>query len=386
MNKINNFYQLDAWKKGHMRVALVHDYLVAFGGAERVLTALHEIFPEAPVYLAIADKEKMGNNWAKFKNWDIRTSWFQKIPGASKLISPFRFILPWIWESFDFSEYDLVISSSAWAMPKAIITDPGTTHICYCHTPPRFLYGYPQARYWTKYWPIKFYSALVNHFLRPYDFISSQRVDYFISNSQEVAKRIKKFYNREATVIQPPINQPKLKPKKDQGKEKFYFFASRLCSYKHPEIAIKACQQLGRRLYVSGSGPLKKKVEALCSKSEKTKYLGRVSDKKLWQLYRDCRAFLHPIESEDFGMMPLEAASVGTPTIAYHSAGAKETVKSGETGLFFHELTPASLAEAIEKFEKQNFSAEDCKDWSEQFSKEKFKQRIRDFVGKRLPN
>ncbi len=367
-----------------MRVALVHDYLVTFGGAERVLIALHEIFPDAPVYVAIADQEKLGDNWEQFRNWDLRTSWFQKVPWASKLISPLRFMLPFIWESFDFSDYDLVITSSAWAMPKAIITRPGTTHICYCHTPPRFLYGFPQARYWTKYWPVKVYSAIVNHFLRPYDYVSSQRVDYFISNSYEVAKRIKKFYGREAKVIQPPIKQPKLKLRDDQEKEDFYFFASRLCSYKHPEIAIKACQQLGRKLYVSGSGPLQEKVEELCSQSKQTEYLGRVSDKKLWQMYRDCQAFLHPVATEDFGMMPLEAASVGTPTIAYYSAGAKETVKPGETGVFFHDLTPESLAQAIEEFEKQTFSAKRCKQWSEQFSQKRFKQRIINFIQEKL--
>ncbi len=367
-----------------MRVALVHDYLVTFGGAERVLMALHEIFPDAPVYLSITNKEKLGDNWEHFQDWDLRTSWFQKIPWASKLISPLRFMLPFIWESFDFSNYDLVITSSAWAMPKSIITKPETLHICYCHTPPRFLYRYPQARYWTKYWPIKVYSAIVNHFLRPYDYVSSQRVDHFISNSYEVAKRIKKFYRREATVIQPPINQPKLGNKNKKEQEEFYFFASRLCSYKHPEIAIKACQQLGRKLYVSGSGPLQERVEELCSKSNKTQYLGRVSDEKLWQLYRDCKAFIHPIESEDFGMMPLEAASVGTPTIAYFSAGAKETVKEGETGLFFHELTPEALVDAIKKFENRTFSAEVCKQWSEQFSKQRFKKRIADFVKEKV--
>lgn len=369
-----------------MRVALVHDYLVTFGGAERVLMALHEIWPDAPVYLAVADKEKLGDNWKHFQDWDLRTSWFQKIPWASKLISPTRFILPLIWESFDFSDYDLVITSSAWAMSKAIITNPETTHICYCHTPPRFLYKYPQARYWTKYWPIKIYSAIVNHCLRPYDYVSSQRVDHFISNSYEVAGRIKKFYKRKATVIQPPIIQPKLKEgeKEDKKKEQFYFFASRLCSYKHPEIAIKACQQMDRKLYVSGSGPLQEKVEKLCSKSDKTRYLGRVSDEKLWQLYHDCQAFLHPIESEDFGMMPLEAASVGTPTIAYYSAGAKETVKEGETGLFFRELTADSLAQAIRKFEQQSFSRDVCKQWSQQFSKDNFKKRIKNFVREKL--
>lgn len=360
-----------------LKVALVHDYLTSFGGAERVLIALHEIWPGAPVFVSVVDQKKLGKFWSFFEDWDIRTSWFQKVPQATRLISPFRFLLPSIWERFDFTGFDLVISSSSWAMPKAILTKPETTHICYCHTPPRFLYHYPQARKWLKYWPVKVYSALVNHHLRVHDYISSQRVDHFIANSFEVAKRIKKFYRRQSTVIQPPI----MKMRKEQKEKKdFYFFASRLYSYKHPELAIKACIKAGKKLIVAGDGALRGQVEALALRDSNITYLGRVSDDKLYQLYQECRAFIYPVESEDFGMMPLEAASFGTPTIAYFSAGTKETVIENKTGLFFRKLTVNSLVKAITIFEKTDFSQTDCRKWAEKFSKENFKKRISRFA------
>lgn len=366
-----------------LKVALVHDFLVAFGGAERVLVAFHEIWPEAPVYLAVLDPKGLGRHWQVFKNWNLKTSWFQKIPWARKLISPFRFLLPLIWKSFDFSDYDLVVSSSSWAISKGISVPEKTFHLCYCHTPPRFLYAYPEARKWTKYWLVRAYGAIINHFLRFYDYQTAQKVDLFVANSEEVAQRIKKFYRRNSIVIQPPIEKFKTDLKKKK-KSDFYFYSSRLYSYKHPELAIKACQKLGRKLIVAGDGALRKKVEAMAALDPKITYLGWVSDQKLWRLYRDCKALIYPLESEDFGMMPLEAASMGAPTIGYYSGGVKETILEGKTGLFFRQLTVDSLAEAIKKFEKMKFSSLACRKWAQKFSKENFKKRIKSLVDKNL--
>ena len=368
--------------KKKWRVALVHDYLVTFGGAERVLLALHQIWPEAPVYLALVDPQGLGRHWSYFKNWDLRPSWFQHLPQAKKLISPLRFLLPLIWASFDFSAYDLVISSSAWAMAKGVITPPETKHICYCHTPPRFLYHYPGARPWQKYWPVKIYAAIVNHFLRFYDYLTSQRVDYFIANSREVAARIEKFYRRKAVVIPPPVvsQLPRIK----KTKKDFYLYVGRLVAYKHPELAILACQRLKRKLVVVGEGPLREKVEKLSQAESNIRYLGRVSDQKLWQLYQQCRAVIFPVEKEDFGIVPLEAAAFGKPTIAYFSGGAKETVLEGKTGIFFCQLTCEALMEAIEKFEKESFSPTFCQQWAKKFSQENFQKRILKFVAEKL--
>jgi len=361
------------------KVAIIHDYLVTFGGGERVLIALHEIWPEADVFVSVVDPRGVGRFWQFFKSWNIKTSWFQKIPKASKLISPLRFLLPLIWESFDLSGYDLVISSSSWGMAKSVITNPETKHFCYCHTPPRFLYGYPQARKWTKYWPVRAYSSLVNHFLRIYDYTSSQRVDYFIANSKEVAGRIHKFYKRKSEIIQPPINFKESNLDKNPKKD-FYLFASRLFSYKHPELAIEACLKLKKKLIIAGDGALRSEIETAAKNSKLITYLGRVSDEKLWQLYKDCKAFIYPVELEDFGMMPLEAASVGTPTIAYFSGGAKETVLPNKTGVYFRDLSVESLILAIKEFEKKHFFSADCQKWARKFSKENFKKRVKSFI------
>ncbi len=361
-----------------MRVALVHDYLISYGGAERVLEALHEIWPQAPVYVAIKNQKSLGENWERFKDWDIRTSWFQKLPWSNRLISPLRFLLPLVWKSFDFSNYDLVITSSSWAMPRGIITEGKTKHICYCHTPPRYLYGYPESRKLTKFWPIKVYSLIVGHFLRQYDYRISQNVDCFIANSQEVAGRIDKFYRRKSRVIHPPIiSLPKKKvvPIKD-----FYLYVSRLVWPKHPEIAVEACAKLGVNLKVVGTGPLKDRVVNLTDGVESVDYLGRVPDEKLWQLYGEAKGVIFPVEQEDFGMVPLEAAAFGTPTIAFYSGGAKETILPGKTGLYFKKLTVESLVKAIKKFEKTDFSSEDCRQWAENFSKDRFKKEIKSFV------
>src|SRR3989344_5086915 len=180
-----------------MKIALVHDYLSEFGGAERVLLALSEIWPEAPIYTAFYRKHSPA--WERFKNRKIIASWVQRIPFfSSKLYSPLRFLAPQIWGSFDFSGYDLVISSSSWYITK------GFNEICYCHTPPRWLYGYATAMNWQKYWPVRAYGNIIGHFMRLYDFRQAQKVKAFIANSEEVRQRIWKFYRRESTVIYPP--------------------------------------------------------------------------------------------------------------------------------------------------------------------------------------
>ncbi len=332
-----------------MKVALVHDYLIDFGGAERVLIALKRIWPEAEVFVAIKDEKKMGRFWRYFSDWDIHVSWFQKLPFSTWLISPLRFLLPFIWHSFDLSDYDLVVSSSAWAMSKGVKTTRAL-HVCYCHTPPRFLYGYPEARGWKRYWPIKIYAKLMAYILRFWDYSSSQDVDVFVANSHLVAARIKKFYRREAVVINPPIKLPVAISRQNQD---YFLFVSRLASYKHPELAIKACAKLKLFLKIAGDGPLKNQVTELSSQLDNVEYLGRVSDRKLARLFRNCRALIFPVEEEDFGMVPLEAMAWGKPVIALFSGGAKETVIEGKTGLFFKKPTVNSLVGALEKFQKK---------------------------------
>ena len=189
-----------------MKVALVHDQLREFGGAERVLVSLKKIFPQADIYTTTFDLNSLGIHKNLIKDWKVNVSWFGKIPLLNRFYSPFRFLTPLIWESFDFSGYDLVISSSGSWMSKGIKTKKPTVHISYIHHPPRYLYGYETAIEWQKYFFIKIYGYIINHFLRIWDFISTQRADFLIANSEETKRRIEKFYRRDSTVIYPPVD------------------------------------------------------------------------------------------------------------------------------------------------------------------------------------
>ena len=237
-----------------MRVALVHDYLNEFGGAERVLEVLAEMYPEAPIYTAFYRPEGEAYKW--FKQRTIIHSWAQSIPGfATKLHSPLRFLAPLIWESFDLSEFDVVISSASWYITKGVITRPETLHICYCHTPPRYLYGYDTSINWQRYWPVRIYAGIVNKFLRQYDFLAAQRVDEFVANSKNVQERIKKFYRREATVVYPPAELAISGLRREISKSlvasresrEYYLVISRLVGGKGLSMAVEAANQFPKK-------------------------------------------------------------------------------------------------------------------------------------------
>lgn len=369
-----------------MRLALVHDYLSEYGGAERVLETLSEIFPKAPIYTAFMIKGSSA--WEKFKGkkiieWD--KSWLIK---KGKLYSPLRFLAPWIWESFDFSGFDIVISSASWYITKGVITHPGTSHFCYCHTPPRYLYGFKTAVEWQRYFLVRVYANLVNSFLRKYDYLSAQRVDYFIANSENVKKRIKKFYNRQAQVIYPPVEVTAIeKAVKNLKPKDYYLLVSRVVGAKGIDLALKACQKLNFKLKIVGEPAglrwEEKKFKKLLN--ENVEFLGRVSDQKLWKLYGECRAILALSQDEDFGITPVEAMAAGRPVIAYRGGGYLETVIEGKTGIFFEKANLEFLTKAITKFEsikKSGITAQACRRQAEKFSKEKFKKKIRDYLKK----
>lgn len=353
-----------------MRIALIHDYLNEFGGAERVLLALSEVWPQAPIFTAFYRKGSAA--YERFKDKQIITSWTQKIPFFStKLYSPLRFLAPLIWGSFvqRLLDYDLVISSSSWYITK------GFKEICYCHTPPRWLYGYQTASNWQKYWPVRIYGLIVGHLMRHYDYAQAQKVKYFIANSEEVKKRIWKFYRRKSVVIYPPVDLPKpIKTKKLN----YYLIVSRLVGGKGIELGIEAANKLGFKLKIVGSGPLKIEPQ------KNLEILGQVSDEELVKLYAGAKAFLALSKDEDFGITPVEAMSCGCPVIAFNGGGYKETVVEGKTGLFFQEYNVKSLTQAIKKFEKMKFRSTDCIEQAKKFNKARFKQEIREFVEKRV--
>jgi glycosyltransferase involved in cell wall biosynthesis len=380
-----------------LRVALVHDYIKEYGGAERVLEVLCEMYPDAPIYTAFYVKGSAC--WGRFRGRDIRPSWAHYVPFfASKLHSPLRFLAPLIWGSFDLSKYDVVISSASWYVTKGFgrrgkpafakgYGEAKPIEICYCHTPPRWLYGYRTSVEWQRFWLVRLYGMIVGHFMRMYDFKAAQRVDYFVANSEEVRGRIRKFYGREARVIYPPVGLLGPAFAKGYGEVKdYYFIVSRIVGSKGIEVAVEAARKYGFRLKIAGAGVgYYGKFEDLKRQAgESVDFLGQVSDEELVELYRGAKAFLALARDEDFGITPVEAMLCGTPVIAFRGGGYLETVVEGKTGVFFDEASVESLGGAIKKFEKMRIDKKDCVRQAEKFSKERFKRELSEFFSYQL--
>ncbi|MGD9129648.1 MAG: glycosyltransferase [Candidatus Woesebacteria bacterium] len=397
--------------KKTLKVALVHDFLREYGGAERVLEALHEIFPKAPVYTAFFDKKALGIHWQVFKDWDLRQTWLSKIPLIKKIYSPLRFLAPKAFADLDLSDFDLVISSSNAFEAKAVLSknraiyndasthDRKPVHICYCHTPPRALYGYSTMSSWKKNPVIHFFGNLINHYMRIIDYQLAQKVDYFIANSEEVKKRIKKFYRRDSTVINPPVNveknfelvkklranlkQKQLSSKTEKKIQDYYLFISRLGLQKHPELAVQACKQLELPLKLAGTGQMLRSLKEIAGPT--IEFLGAVTEQELVELYLGAKALLYPVEDEDFGIVPVEAMAYGLPVIAHRSGGPQETILEGKTGLFFNELNVKSLIASIKKFEKsdhEKFNPQRIHQHASQFNKRNFQKKILAFMNR----
>lgn len=368
-----------------MKTAIVHDQLLEFGGAERVLCALIKIFPKADIYTSTADLNRLGKHKNLFKDLNITESWFGRLPILKYYYSPLRFLTPLIWESFDFSEYDLVISSTGSWMCKGIITKPQTLHISYIHHPPRFLYYYQTAINWQKYAVVKVYGLIVNQFLRQYDFLASQRPDILIANSRETQLRIAKFYRRESEVIYPPVNIPtKLNASKT---EDYYLTVSRLAKAKNIDLIIKAFNKLQLNLIIVGIGKDLKYLKSLAKNN--IVFAGNVSDKQLESLYEKAKAFVFASQDEEFGIAPVEALGRSLPVIAYKSGGVKEYLIHNHNGLFFEKLEPESLIEQIKAFQTLNKDKLtqmklNARKTAEKFSFDNFKQNILELISKKL--
>jgi glycosyltransferase involved in cell wall biosynthesis len=398
-----------------MKIVIVHDFLKEYGGAERVVEVMHEMWPEAPIYTSFVDYNSLGPHAERIRKWNIVESKFGRTYLMKHYHSPLRFLAPKVWSGFDFSKFDMVISSSGWYMSKGISVKPPTVHICYLHHPPRHLYGYATAMEWQKYWPIRTYGQIVNHFLRMYDFESSQKVDYFIANSKETQRRITKFYRRESTVIYPPveIQNPKseilnLKQlhnySNSQIPNKYFLTVSRLARAKHIDLLIETCQKLEENLVIVGKGREEARLRALIHNSKfkiqndkqqkSITLLGEVNDELLGELYKSAKGFLFAGEDEEFGIAPVEAMGYGLPVIAYRSGGIPETVVDGTTGVLFDELTIRSLTKAIVHYNNIYFHSEtmrgkmkrNCRDQAKKFSKERFKKELERFVEEKYNN
>lgn len=354
-----------------MRIALVHDYLNQYGGAERVLEVLHDLYPDAPIYTSIYELETMP---ARFREWDIRTSFLQRLPLARRHHRAFLLLYPRAFEAFDLGGYDVVISnSSAWS--KGVITPPGTLHICYCLTPMRWAWNY--AEYVEQEQLARAVRAVLPaamRYLRSWDVRSSSRVDRFIGISRTVVARIARYYGREADLLFPPVDVRGM-PLGSGGSD--YLVASRLIPYKRIDLAVAACSRLGLPLTVIGDGRDRPRLEALAGPT--VRFLGRVSDARVREALGACRAFLFAGE-EDFGIAPVEAMAAGRPVLAYAGGGALDTVVDGVTGELFLPQTVDALAEKLTSFDPGRFDPEAIRAHAMRFDTEAFKGALATYV------
>ncbi|MDD5731529.1 MAG: glycosyltransferase [Patescibacteria group bacterium] len=366
---------------GEARVAIVCDWLTNWGGAERCDMLLHEMWPEAPIYSLIYNEKKM----PEFKNADIRTSYLNRAPLAKKKWQFYLHYMPCAIEQFDLTEYDIVITTSH-SCAKGVITKPSTLNICYLYSPTRYMLDfYYQYLRNIKFTPIKFFDKILKnivrakiHDLRQWDFIAARRPDYIISISQYIRRRAQKYYRIDSDVIYPPVNCKHYLPANESEIGDYYLIVGRQIDYKRHDIVIEAFNQLGLPLVIIGEGPELKKLKKI-AKSDKIKFMGRISDAEITEYFAKCIAMIHPQE-EDFGITPLEAQSAGRPVIAYRAGGAMETVVENETGVFFDEQTPEAVMEIIKNFDHKKFNSHKIREHALKFDTEVFKRNIKKYV------
>ena len=348
-----------------LRVALVYDWLNRWGGAERVIRQILRIWPEAEIFSSVYDPRR-----ARFlRGKKVHTSWLQKLPGARKHIYWYYPWLGYAFESFNFDNYDLVISLSS-GPAKAVVTKPETFHLHYCLTPPRYLWQ-RQFFPWPKLFP------LISSW-RTADYLYAQRPDVIVAISKTVAERVKKFYHRTAAVIYPGIEVKKFVPtQKPAADGAPFLLVSRLVEYKRVDLAVEAFSRLGWPLWIVGEGRMKKKL--LKKAGENIRFLGFADERRLRALYRRARALIMPQE-EDFGLVSLEAQASGRPVIAYRGGGATETVIENKTGLFFSPATPEALVTTLRQFQHWRYSPLACRRQAEKFSAAEFRGRFKELV------
>lgn len=359
-----------------MRVALVHDYLNQYGGAERVLEAFCEMFPDAPIYTLVYDAKSTG---FAFEGRKIKVSFLQKIPLAASRHRYFPVFMPYAIEQLDMRDYDLVLSDSG-SYAKGVITNPRTVHISYCHTPHRYAWdNSPKLLSEFKY-PriIKAASPFFMTYLRFWDIEACERADAFITNSQFVRKRIRKYYDRDAEVIYPPVNTNHFFPKEPSD---YFLMVGRMVPYKKFALAVEAFNRLGFKLKIIGDGPERKKLAKRARSN--IEFLGLISEPYLAGYYARAQALIFPQE-EDFGVVAAECMASGRPVIAYKGGGAVEIIKEGEDGIFFDEQMPDSLTEAIGRFQSMKFNPYLIREHAMRFDKGRFKEEISSFISQYL--
>ncbi|PNV79859.1 MAG: glycosyl transferase [Dictyoglomus turgidum] len=359
-----------------MRVAVVHDWIVNIGGAEKVLKAILELFPDADVYTLVYLKDTLRKLGINNK---VYSSFISGLPFAKTKYSYYLPLMPLAIEQFDLSKYDLVISSSH-CVAKGVLTKSYQIHICYCHTPMRYI--------WDLYFPYLKEHKLENgikgifvkpilHYLRIWDVSSANRVDYFVANSQNVANRIRKIYRRDSVVIYPPVDVERFLP--SYKKEDYFMVLSRLVPYKKVDLVVETFNELNLPLVVIGDGEEMGKIKKMAK--ENIKILGWQEDNVVKEYLAKAQALIFASE-EDFGIVPVEAQACGTPVIAYNRGGAKETVIDGETGILFEEQNVESLKKAVLRFlkERDNFQRDKIMENAKRFSEDRFKREFKSYI------
>jgi glycosyltransferase involved in cell wall biosynthesis len=355
-----------------MRVAIVHDWLNQIGGAEAVLEALVASFAGAPVYTSMYSPAAMP---AAYRSWDIRTTWMDHLPGIHRHHQPYLPLYPLAFGGLTLSDYDLVISNKS-AFCLGIHTSPGTPHLCYCLSPTRFVWDlttYVERE--SVGAAVRLLTRLLVPSLKRWERAAATHVTAFAAISREIQARIRRYYNRDSILIYPPVDTRSFSPAADP--EDYFLIASRLIPYKRIDLAVQAFSELGLPLWIAGSGRDQARLEAMAGPS--VRFLGRVPDQALPNLYARCRAYILP-GLEDFAISPVEAMAAGRPVIAYGQGGALDTVVDGVTGTFFFEPSAASLAAAVERFQALSFDPPAIGAHARQFDTAVFREKLAAFV------
>ncbi|HEX3280539.1 MAG TPA: glycosyltransferase [Pyrinomonadaceae bacterium] len=354
------------------RIAVFHDNFAQMGGAEKVAEEIYKLLPDASLHSTVAVPEILSAGLQQAK---IKTSWMQHLPGLRRHFRHYFLFYPFAVETVDLSAYDLIVSS-CFGYAKGIRTRKDAIHVCYCHTPMRWVWRYEDYSERAGFGALsRRLLPLLLSLLKRWDLRAARRPDFFIANSETVAQRIRTFYGRESIVIPPPIDVSRFQP--DTVQEDYYLVLSRLVPYKRIDLAVKACTKLNRKLLVIGDGPDRARLEKIAGPS--IKFLGRQSDEAVARHAARCRALLFPGE-EDFGMTPLEVNAAGRPVIAFRAGGALETVIEGRTGVFFDQPEAHSLAQAIEDFESRSWNAAELRAHAAKFDRTVFAARLIEYL------
>lgn len=359
--------------KSNIKIALVHDWLTGMRGGEKVLEVLCELFPDATLFTLV---HKKGSVSPTIENMKIRTSIIQHLPKSVSRYQYYLPLMPFAIERFDLSEYDVIISSSH-AVAKGVKVRKDALHICYCHTPMRYIWD-QYENYFAKdksSYPARIAMRIFRKHLQRWDVESSSRVNYFIANSKNVQERILRIYNRNSDVIYPPVETSRFKISKSAGE--YFLILSALVPYKRVDIAVAAFNEIGERLVIVGVGSELEKLKKMANPN--IEFHGWASDEKLADYYANCRALIFPGE-EDFGIVPLEAMASGKPVIAFAKGGTLETVVENQTGIFFREQRKESLIDVVKRFDIKKFNPLEIHQHALRFERKVFKEKIQTYI------